>query len=306
VNSIRIGTRGSALARAQANWVKQQLEQVDGQCKVDLVTIKTKGDRFFETPIHAIGGKGIFVKEIEDALLSGAIDLAVHSMKDLPTKLPPGLIIAAIPPREDPRDVLVSRNRLALKALPQGAKVGTGSLRRRAQILHYRSDLSVLAIRGNIDTRLKKLAAREFDALILAAAGLKRIGREQEITEFLPPAICVSAVGQGALGLEAREDAAVRKIVARLHHPPTSSEIVAERSFLDRLGGGCHVPVGARAIATGEMLEIVGVVGDPDGRALCHGELSGLVAKAAVLGRELAERLLAQGAATILGAAPVA
>jgi hydroxymethylbilane synthase len=300
VISLRIGTRGSTLALAQANWVKQQLEQRNPQLKIDLVVIRTSGDRFLEAPIQAIGGKGLFVKEIEDALLRKEIDLAVHSLKDLPTELPAGLTIAAVPEREDPRDVLVSRNDLTLKDLPRAAKVATGSLRRRAQILNYRSDLALVPIRGNIDTRLKKLAAGEMDAIVLAAAGLKRIGQESQISEFLESKVCLSAVAQGALGLETREDDPVRQEVHPMHHRLTYWEVLAERGFLDRLGGGCHVPVGALARINGERLELSGIVADPDGRELYRGEIVGSVSAASEAGKELAERLLSEGAASIL------
>ncbi|MGH7825896.1 MAG: hydroxymethylbilane synthase [Candidatus Binatia bacterium] len=302
MSSITIGTRGSTLALAQATWVKRQLEQQNPQVAVDLRIIKTSGDRFFETPVLAIGGKGIFVKEIEDALLRSEIDLAVHSMKDLPTELAAGLTIAAVPKREDARDALVSRNRLALKDLPESAKVATGSLRRRAQIAHYRSDFSLVPIRGNIDTRLKKLAAGEMDALVLAAAGLNRIGQEHQIAEFLDSKVCVSAVAQGALALETRDDGALREELRFMHHQETYSEVLAERTFLDRLGGGCHVPVGALAKVSGDRLEMSGVVADPEGRVLCRGEIVASTSQAAAAGKELAERLLAEGAAAILAA----
>jgi hydroxymethylbilane synthase len=300
VSSITIGTRGSALALAQAAWVKQQLEENNPQLRVDLLIIKTRGDRFFETPVQAIGGKGIFVKEIEEALLRKEIDLAVHSMKDLPTELPAGLTIAAVPEREDPRDVLVSRNRLALKDLPKGAQVATGSLRRRAQILHYRPDLSLVPIRGNVDTRLKKLDDGQVDAVVLAAAGLKRIGQQSRITEFLDAEVCVSAVAQGALGLETRDDDPLCSGVRFMHHQPTYWEVMAERAFLERLGGGCHVPVGALARVSGERVELSGIVADPDGRKLHRGSIASAVSKASEAGKQLAERLLAEGAAGIL------
>lgn len=242
---IRIGTRGSRLALAQAGWVKRMLQERNPDLKVEMVIIRTSGDRFLTVPIGAIGGKGIFVKEIEEALVQKKIDLAVHSMKDLPTEIPTGLIIAVITEREDPRDGLVSMDQRGLKDLPSGTRVGTGSLRRQAQILHYRPDLMVLPIRGNIDTRLKKLARGEVEALIMAVAGLKRIGRGDRVTEYLPPEICLSAVGQGALGLESRVEGPVIQEVAFLHHAPTSVEVSAERAFLKRLGGGCQIPVGA-------------------------------------------------------------
>ena len=297
---IRIGSRGSTLALVQATSIKTAIENAEPEAKVEIVIIKTSGDRFVDVPMQSIGGKGLFTKEIEDALLHKEIDIAVHSMKDLPTQLPDGLTIAAVPPREDPRDVLVSRNKDKLQHLSSRSKVGTGSLRRRAQILHYRPDLSVVPIRGNVDTRLKKLDAGEVDALIMAAAGLKRIGQEDRIVEFISADICVSAVGQGALALETREDAWVRETVALLHDGKTDSEVMAERAFLRRLGGGCQVPIGARATVEGAKLDIIGVVANPDGTTLCRGEKSGRTSDATGLGHELAEQLLREGADKIL------
>ena len=206
-------------------------------------------------------------------MLRKEIDLAIHSMKDLPTEIPSGLTIAAVPEREDPRDVLVSPDHKPLKDLRSGARIGTGSLRRRAQILNYRPDLSLLSIRGNIDTRLKKLDRGELDALIMAAAGLRRIGREERISEYLSKEICLSAVAQGALGLETREDDPVVEEIMFLHHQPTATEVLAERSFLRRLGGGCHIPVGARAWKEENQIRLMGVVADPDGQRLFKGEI---------------------------------
>ena len=300
MSGLRIGTRGSALALAQASWVKRQVEEHEPSLAVELRVIKTSGDRFLDTPIQNIGGKGVFTKEIEDALLRQEIDLAVHSLKDLPTRLPLGLALAAIPEREEARDVLVTRDGSTLAELAAAARVGTGSLRRRAQLLHYRSDLSVLALRGNIDTRLKKLDAGEFDALVMAAAGLRRIGRADRIGEYLADEICVSAVAQGALGLEARSDGNVRERLAFLNDAATCAEIAAERALLDRLNGGCHVPIGARARVAGEQISMIGVVASPDGKNLCRSEIFGSVKEAAELGKRLAEQLLEQGAGQML------
>jgi hydroxymethylbilane synthase len=288
------------LALAQTSWVKAKLEEEYPEARVESIVIKTSGDRFVDISAQAIGGKGIFTKEIEDAILSGEIDLAVHSMKDLPTELPPGLTVAAVPEREDPRDVLVSYCGKKLEELSSAARIGTGSLRRRAQILHYRSDLSVVPIRGNIDTRLKKLEAGEADALVMAAAGLKRIGQQDRIVEYIPERICVNAVAQGALGLESRVDDPVREQLAFLHHQATATEVAAERAFLRRLGGGCHVPVGALARIAGDDLKLIGVVANPDGASLYRDEIAGPVENAAHLGQALAERLLQQGATKIL------
>jgi hydroxymethylbilane synthase len=300
MRTIRIGTRGSKLALTQAGWVKRKLADRHPGLKVEIVTIKTSGDRFLETPIQAVGGKGVFVKEIEDALSQGKIDLAVHSMKDLPTEVPSGLIIAAIPVREDPRDVLVTSNHKALQDLSPGAKIGTGSLRRQAQILHYRPDLVFSAVRGNIDTRLKKLDRGEMDGLIMAAAGLKRIGLGNRVSEYLPPDICLSAVAQGALGLESREGDQVVSDIEFLHHLPTAMEILAERSFLRRLGGGCQIPVGARAWMDERQVRLMGVIAAADGKRIFKGEVSGSADEAEKLGQELAERLLGEGADQVL------
>jgi len=300
VKTVRIGTRGSALALSQANWLKGELERQWPQAEVNLRIIKTSGDRFVEASLQAIGGKGVFTKEIEDALLSREIDLAVHSMKDLPTDLAPGLAIVAVPEREDPRDVLVARSGARLSELPAGARIGTGSLRRKSQLLHYRADLSVAPIRGNIDTRLKKLDAGEIDALVMAAAGLKRIGREDRISEFLTGDICVGAAAQGALAVEALDDDSLREEYEFLDDMPTHLEVQAERGLLKRLGGGCHLPVGARAQVYGELIEIIGVVADPGGQEFFKAELAGLAMKAEELGKELADRLLSQGAQKLL------
>jgi len=300
MNVIRIGTRGSALALAQSGWVRQRLEEKYPGVRVETVTIKTSGDRFLAVSAQAIGGKGIFVKEIEEALLQSEIDLAVHSMKDLPTELPSGLTVAAVPEREDPRDVLVSAGHRSLKDLPRGSRIGTGSLRRRAQILNHRPDLSVVPIRGNIDTRLKKLERGEFDGLIMALAGLKRIGQEERVSECLAPEICLSAVAQGALALEARSGDPLIDEMSFLHHLPTAMEVLAEREFLRCLGGGCQIPVGARAWVNGDQVRIMGVVADTDGQRLLRGEIAGTGNEAGRLGQELAQRLLEQGAGAIL------
>jgi hydroxymethylbilane synthase len=298
MTTLKIGSRGSALALTQADWVKGKLEETG--LEIEITVIKTSGDRFVDRPIQTLGGKGIFTKEIEDALLRGEIDLAVHSMKDLPTEVPHGLTIAAVPEREDARDVLVSRENIPLKALPKAARLGTGSLRRRSQILNYRSDLIMVPIRGNVDTRLRKLFEQGFDAIVLAAAGLKRLGREDRITEYLTPEICLSAVAQGALAIETRDDNSSRQSVAFLHHDPSFIEVTAERAFLRKLGGGCHLPVAARACIDGELLSLTGMVAEPDGRRLCRGRIAGPKGQAAALGIELAERLVSDGAGEML------
>jgi len=298
---IRIGTRGSVLALAQANWVKRRIEQRCPEASVEIRVIRTGGDRFSEAPMQILRGKGVFTKEIEDALLADEIDVAVHSMKDLPPELPRGLVIAAIPEREDPSDVLVSNGALGLRDLPAGARIGTASLRRKAQVLHYRRDLRVLPIRGNIDTRLRKLDQEEVDAIILAAAGLNRIGRQERIVEYLSPEVCLNAAAQGALGLECRASDPIGEQISFLHDVDTFSEVSAERSFLNTLGAGCHVPVGARGSVAGEALHLIGVVAHPEGSAVYRDEISGPRANAIQLGQDLAERLLQQGAGRILG-----
>ena len=301
MSRIRIGTRGSTLALAQANWVKKQIESQRPKFQVELVTIKTSGDKFTDRALQSFGGKGAFTKEIEEALRHNEIDLAVHSMKDLPTELAPGLAIVAVPEREDPSDVLVSRSGHSLADLPVKARIGTGSLRRRAQLLHYRRDLELAPIRGNVDTRLKKLDAGEFDGLIMAAAGLNRIGRANRITQFLSDEICVSAVAQGALGIEGRADDTLSGAMVFLHHGPTYACVSVERAFLRRLGGGCQAPVGARATLNTGSFDITGVVAAPDGSVVYRDRISQASSDTERLGEALAERLLAQGAGEIVG-----
>ena len=302
MNRVRIGSRGSALARAQSTWVKQQIEAHYPDLTVELSIIKTSGDRFVDRPIAAAGGKGVFTKEIEDALLNRTIDIAVHSMKDLPTELPNALTIAAVPAREDARDVLVTKSGVKLADLPPGARVATGSLRRQAQLLHYRGDLVVTPMRGNVDTRLRKLDDGEADGLIMAAAGLKRIGRADRIGEILDDEICVSAVGQGALAIEARDDSPVRQFLSFLHDATSAAETTAERALLRSLSGGCQVPIGARARAAGSVLKMIAIVASPDGTTLCRADLTGPAAEAEKLGQRLADELRQQGADKILAA----
>lgn len=302
MNRLRIGSRGSALALAQSTWVKQQIESRYPDLQVELSIIKTSGDRFLDRPITAVGGKGVFTKEIEDAMLNRTIDLAVHSMKDLPTELPDGLIIVAVPAREDARDVLVTKNGLKLVELARGARLATGSLRRQAQLLHHRSDLVITPIRGNVDTRLRKLDEGAADGMIMAAAGLKRIGRAERISEYLPDDICLSAVAQGALAIEARADGPLQEFLSFLHDPASAAEASAERSLLRSLSGGCHVPVGARARAASDGLDMTAIVASPDGVTLCKAKLTGHCNEAADLGERLAEMLRRQGADKILAA----
>lgn len=301
MTKVRIGTRGSALALVQANWVKTRLLEREPTLSVEIRKIKTSGDRLPDLPLANLGGKGVFTKEIEEALLREEIDLAVHSMKDLPPHLPSGLVIAATPPREDPRDALVTRTSGSFKTLKPGTRIGTGSLRRQAQLLHARPDLMVVPIRGNVDTRLRKLDQGEVDALVLAAAGLKRLGREQRIGEHLTDDICVSAAAQGCLGIETREQSATHAHLAFLHDPDAFVEVAAERAMLDRLGGSCRVPIGARARLDSDKLHLVGVVASPDGKRLCRSNLTGDKNEAVDLGNRVAEELLRQGARELLG-----
>lgn len=295
---IRIGTRRSALALAQAQWVRDRMQRRYPRLAVEVAPIRTSGDRFRDLPIDRIGAKGVFIKEIEDALLEGGIDVAVHSMKDLPTELPEGLAIAAVPEREDPRDVMISRVARSLSELPAGARVGTGSLRRQAQVLHHRPDLSVAPMRGNVDTRMAKLAAGEVEALVLALAGIKRLGRESEATQPLPSETWLGAVAQGALGLETRRGDAER--VRFLNHEPSALEVECERAFLRRLEGGCRAPVGARAVAAQDRIALSGMVADRSGRRVFRGDISGAREDAAALGTRLAERLIEEGAGAVL------
>jgi hydroxymethylbilane synthase len=298
---LRIGTRGSQLALYQANWVKEKLVQAYPNLKVTLIKIKTTGDKIQQAPLSTIGGKSLFVKEIEEALIRREIDLAVHSIKDVPTELPEGLHLSAITKREDPRDVLISRDGLLLKDLPQGAKIGTSSLRRQAQLLHFRDDFEMIPLRGNLDTRLKKLRTMNLHGIILAYAGVKRLGLEERITEIIPAEISLPAIGQGALGIETREDdREVGEKVRSLNDPPSATAISAERAFLKRLGGGCQVPIAAFGQIFDSILHLDGLVATVAGKRLIRHFLEGPVGEAESLGIELANILLNQGAREIL------
>ena len=299
--TLKIGTRGSKLALWQANWVKSALEAEDSSLSIELIIIKTKGDKILDVPLAQVGGKGLFVKEIEDALLNEKIDLAVHSMKDMPGEIPEGLCIGAIPEREIPQDVLISRNKKRLSKLGPGAKIGTSSLRRKAQLLHARPDLVVLPLRGNLDTRLKKLETENLDAIILAAAGVKRLGLENRITEYLDENIMLPAVGQGALCIEIRQhDPEVESIVKTLEHHQTRTIIMGERAFLKRLEGGCQVPIAAHGKIEKNIFTICGLVATIDGRTLIKETFSGHENSSEMIGVELAERLVSRGAETIM------
>ncbi len=298
---IIIGTRGSKLALWQADYVEQQLREEYPGLQVTQKRISTKGDRILDVPLAKIGGKGLFTKELEEEMLSGSIDLAVHSLKDMPAKVPDGLMIAAVTKRLDPGDALVSNRFSSFSELPQGARVGTSSLRRRAQLLCARPDLTMIDLRGNVNTRLRKLDEGEYDAIVLAVAGLKRLGFADRIREVLPQTMVLPAVGQGALAIETRaDDKETRDMLAFLRDDETICCAEAERSFLARVEGGCQVPVGVYATAEGDNLKVEAVIASLDGRRSYRGTVNGAKADAAKLGKGLAEKLLNEGGAKIL------
>ena len=298
---IIIGTRGSKLALWQADYVEQRLREEYPGLQVTQKRVTTKGDRILDVPLAKIGGKGLFTKELEEEMLSGAIDLAVHSLKDMPAKVPDGLVIAAVTKRLDPGDALVSNRFSSFSELPQGARVGTSSLRRRAQLLCARPDLTMIDLRGNVNTRLRKLDEGEYDAIVLAVAGLKRLGFADRIREVLPQTMVLPAVGQGALAIETRaDDKETRDMLAFLRDDETICCAEAERSFLARVEGGCQVPVGVYATAEGDDLKVEAVIASLDGRRSYRGTVNGAKADAAKLGKGLAEKLLNEGGAKIL------
>ncbi len=298
--TIRLGSRGSTLALWQAGFIRSEVERKTGR-KVEIVRIKTTGDTILDVPLARVGGKGLFVKEIEEALLEGRVDLAVHSMKDVPTDLPDPLTIVAITKREDPRDAFLSSKVKRLEDLPKGARVGTSSLRRQTQLLGLRPDLVILDNRGNLDTRIRKMEEGKFDAIILAAAGLRRLGWEKKITQILPEETSLPAIGQGALGIEIRrDDRETREAVSFLDDRDTSVAVRAERGFLKRLEGGCQVPIAAYGRTKGNSVSLEGMVGRPDGSRIIRGSAQGNVADPEAIGVALAEQLLARGAKEIL------
>ncbi|MBZ5618520.1 MAG: hydroxymethylbilane synthase [Acidobacteriia bacterium] len=292
-----IASRGSQLALWQARWVERQLTATGHQCRIEI--IKTTGDKITDVPLAKVGTKGLFTKEIEEALLDGRADLAVHSLKDLPTELPEGLVLAAVPEREDPRDAVVGKR---LADLPPGAKVGTSSLRRAAQLRRLRPDLRVESVRGNLDTRLRKLDEGQYDAILLAAAGLKRLGWEERIAEVLPAEVMCSAVGQGALAIETLAGGAGFQACAALDHAATHAAVIAERGVLGALGGGCQVPIGAHATVQDGLLRMLAIVASPDGAEVVRAEAEGPVEEAESIGRKLGADLLERGAREILEA----
>lgn len=299
--NLRIATRQSPLALWQAEHVRTLLQALQPDVAVRLVPMTTTGDRQLERSLAQSGGKGLFVKELEEALRDGRADLAVHSMKDVPTAQPEGLCLAAFLPGEDPRDAFVSVRHRSLAALPAGAKVGSASLRRQAQLLAERPDLQVEVLRGNVGTRLRRLDQQEFDAILLACAGLTRLGLSERITEALDVQRFVPAIGQGVIGLECRAgDRATRERLERLHDRVSGIRLAAERALNARLGGACTVPVAGHAVVAGERVRLTGLVAAPDGRRVLKDHLEGAAADAAALGTALAERLIAAGGGEIL------
>jgi hydroxymethylbilane synthase len=301
IKKIKIGTRGSPLALWQSAWVREALARRSPRLEIELVIIKTSGDKIQDVPLADMGGKGLFIKEIEEALLERRIDLAVHSLKDMPGELPQGLIIGAVPVREDPRDVLISKDRMLLKDIPGGKKIGTGSLRRKAQLLHFRPDLQIVPLRGNLDTRLKKLESEGLAGIILAAAGIHRIGLKDRISQYLDLDISLPAVGQGALTLEIREgDLRLQELVDAIHHQATALCTQAERALLNRLQGGCQIPIAGHAWIQGQQIILKGLIAGLDGGKLIKDQLEGPLTDPTSLGVRLAERLLKAGGQEIL------
>ena len=301
--TLRIGTRASLLAVTQSTWIKKQIEAMHPQVQVDLVKITTRGDKILDVPLAKVGGKGLFVKEIEDALLAGEVDLAVHSMKDVPAELPDGLHIGIIPVRETPFDAYLSTKYPTLDTLPAGAKVGTSSLRRKSQLAALRPDLNFVDLRGNIDTRLRKLDEGLYDAIILAAAGLNRLGLQHRITASLAADRMLPAISQGALGIELRRDD--HELLAGLqflHDQRTAIAVTAERAFLLKLEGGCQVPIAAHATVQDQTVSLIGLIASVDGSNIIQDSISGTVDQAYELGTNLAESLLARGGKGILDA----
>lgn len=300
-NTIRIATRQSPLALWQAHYVRDRLLACHPGLTVELVTMVTRGDIILDTPLAKVGGKGLFVKELETALLEGRADIAVHSMKDVPVAFPEGLGLVTICEREDPRDAFVSNRFNSLDELPAASIVGTSSLRRQCQLRARRPDLTIIDLRGNVGTRLSKLDNGDYDAIILAAAGLKRLNLEERIRSYMAPEESLPAVGQGAVGIECRlDDSETRALLAPLNHQETAVRVLAERAMNARLEGGCQVPIGSYAVLEGDTLWLRALVGEPNGSLIIRGERRGPVSDAQQMGIELADELLAQGADGIL------
>jgi hydroxymethylbilane synthase len=300
-DTFYIGTRGSALALWQANWVKKELAGNNPGCAFELVTIKTTGDKILDVPLAKVGGKGLFVKEIEEALQDERIDIAVHSMKDVPTEILEGLVVGVITKRENPFDVLIAREHKKLADLPRGAVLGTSSLRRQAQLLNFRRDFKIRALRGNLDTRVKKLETENLDGIVVAAAGIVRMGLGEKVSEQLAPSVLLPAIGQGALGIETRQgDRETNEIISVLHHAESAVTVAAERAFLKRLEGGCQVPIAAFARLEGGRLTLEGLIGSIDGKVLIREKLERDPKDAEAAGITLAEALLSAGGRAIL------
>ena len=298
---IKLGTRASLLAVTQSTWVKDQIEKHNPGTTVELIKITTKGDKILDVPLAKVGGKGLFVKELEDALLDGRADLAVHSMKDVPTDLPEGLHLGVVTKRENPVDAFISNKYKDVQDLPQGATVGTSSLRRKSQLASLRPDLVIVDLRGNLDTRLRKLDEGQFDAIIVATAGLNRLGLSDRVTSFFTPELMLPAIGQGALGLELRvDDKDLLDGISFLNHPVTATAVKAERAFLLRLEGGCQVPIGAYATADANSVTLTGLIASVDGKEILREEMSGPAESAEKIGTELAQKLLDMGGRRIL------
>ena len=301
LHKIVIGSRGSQLALWQANWVKSELERLHNNVNVNIRIIATSGDKIQDVPLAKIGGKGLFVKEIEEALLVKEIDIAIHSMKDVPMKLPEELQISAITKRENPLDALISKNGETLDDLPLGSTIGTSSLRRSSQLLKYRGDLKIDALRGNIDTRLKKLDEGKYGAILLAAAGLNRLGWANRITEEVSHEILLPAMGQGALGIETRrDDIQIYNFISDLDHEETHCAVNAERALVGALDGGCQIPIGAYATVDGRSIRLRGLVASLDGKTIYKLDKTGSVGEAIKIGQELGAELLKMGAGYIL------
>lgn len=298
---IRIGTRGSKLAIAQSIWVKEKIESVYG-IKVSLIKIKTKGDKILDSPLSKIGGKGLFVKEIENALLEGNVDIAVHSIKDVPVDLPEGLELSVYPKRENPFDAFISNSFNRIEDLPKDARIGTSSLRREVQLRRLHPDIEIVPIRGNVDTRLKKLRTENLDGIILAVSGLVRLGLYNQITQIIPEHIMLPAIGQGALGIEVRiDDKRIKEIISFLNHKETEICIKAERSFLKELGGGCQIPIAGYASIKNNNLIIKGMISDLNGKRFLFDIVEGDPSNPEEVGKRLANSLLKKGANKILG-----
>ncbi|MGD9181279.1 MAG: hydroxymethylbilane synthase [Desulfobacterales bacterium] len=298
---IKIGTRGSKLALWQANWVKSVLEEKFPPHTVELIIIKTQGDKILDAPLAKVGGKGLFVKEIEHALLTRHVDIAVHSMKDMPAEIPDGLCVGAVPERENPSDVFISRSGLGFEELDSGSIIGTSSLRRGAQLRHARPDMVIQPLRGNLDTRLKKLETENLDAIVLAAAGVKRLNLEHKITEYLNPDMILPAIGQGALCIEIRnDDPIIGPLVESLDHALTRTIVKGERAFLNRLQGGCQVPIAGHGKISQDQFMLTGLVAEVDGSQVIKSERGGPADASEAVGIDLAEELLSKGADKIL------